>query len=181
VAEELLEAAGDWKGTDWKGRLEKDLSRERLERDILKKELLNMKAGNREGGDPDSALTFASRYGHVEVAKLLLSNGFDVDDELNPKGFYTSLHRACANGHVEVAQLLLRHFSNRGLGKYLNQKTPSKGNDGEPKGNDGAPSKGKDGTPSKGNDGAPSKGNDGAMTSLMWAAKNGYTHMVNFF
>ncbi len=157
-----------------------------------------MQAGNREGGDPDSALTFASRYGHVEVAQLLLNNGFDVDYELNPEGFYTSLHRACANGHVEVAQLLLRHFSDRGLGKYLNQKTPSKGNDGAPskgndgepskgndgapsKGNDGAPSKGKDGTPSKGNDGAPSKGNDGAMTSLMWAAKNGYTHMVNFF
>jgi ankyrin repeat protein len=156
VAEVLLEAAGDWKGTDWKG--SERFSRERLERDILRKELLNMKASNRDGGDPDSALTFASRYGHVEVAQLLLNNGFDVDYELNPEGFYTSLHRACANGHVEVAQLLLRHFSDRGLGKYLNQKTPSKGNDG-----------------------APSKGNDGAMTSLMWAAKNGYTHMVNFF
>ena len=108
-------------------------------------ELLNKKAGNREKGDPDSALTFASRYGHVEVAKLLLSNGFDVDYELNREGFYTSLHRACANGHVEVAQLLLSHFSKLGkLGKYLNQKTH----------------------------------NDGAMTSLMLAAKNGYTHMV---
>ena len=91
-------------------------------------ELLNKKAGNRDGGDPDSALTFASRYGHVEVAKLLLSNGFDVDYELNREGFYTSLHRACANGHVEVAQLLLRHFSDLGkLGKYLNQKTHKDG------------------------------------------------------
>ena len=64
----------------------------------------------------------------MEVAKLLLSNGFDVDYELNREGFYTSLHRACANGHVEVAQLLLRHFSDLGkLGKYLNQKTHKDG------------------------------------------------------
>ena len=81
----------------------------------------------------------------MEVAQLLLNANIGVDYELNPNGFYTSLHRACANGHVEVAQLLLSHFSKLGkLGKYLNQKTH----------------------------------NDGAMTSLMLAAKNGYTHMV---
>jgi ankyrin repeat protein len=128
VAEELLKAAGNWKGTGADRRME----------------LLNMKADNRKG-DPDSALTFASRYGHVEVAQLLLNANIGVDYELNPNGSYTSLHRACANGHVEVAQLLLSHFSKLGkLGKYLNQKTH----------------------------------NDGAMTSLMLAAKNGYTHIV---
>ncbi len=114
-----------------------------------------MKAGNREKGDPDSALTFASRYGHVEVAQLLLNANIGVDYELNQKGFYTSLHRACANGHVEVAQLLLSHFTDLGkLPEYLNQKTQSKENDGA------------------------MKGIEGAMTSLMLAAKNGYTHMV---
>ena len=127
MAEVLLEAAGD-----------------------RKMKLLNMRADNREGGDPDSALTFASRYGHVEVAKLLLSQNIDVEYELQPGGFYTSLHRACANGHVEVAQLLLRHFSTLGkLPEYLNQKTSPKDKDGEH-----------------------------PMTSLMCAAKNGYTHMV---
>ena len=98
-----------------------------------------MKAGNREKGDPDSALTFASRYGHVEVAQLLLNANIGVDYELNQKGFYTSLHRACANGHVEVAQLLLSHFTDLGkLPEYLNQKTQSKENDGAMKGIEGA-------------------------------------------
>ena len=126
MAEVLLKAAGD-----------------------CKMKLLNMKADNRQGS-PDSALTFASRYGHVEVAKLLLDHNFDVEYELQPGGFYTSLHRACATGHVEVAQLLLRHFSTLGkLPEYLNQQTPPQDKNGEH-----------------------------PLTSLMYAAKNGYTHMV---
>ena len=55
-----------------------------------------------------SSLYVASFNGHVEVIKLLLSYGADINDKRSDNGI-SSLFVASENGHVEVVKLLLSH------------------------------------------------------------------------
>ena len=47
----------------------------------------------------------ACQNGHVDIAKLLLEEGAQVD--LQKKSGWSALMSACQNGHIDVAQLLL--------------------------------------------------------------------------
>lgn len=63
-----------------------------------------------EGGQPaleDTALILAARGGNLQIAKLLLREGADV----NARGVagYTSLIEAVRSGRVEMAKFLLEH------------------------------------------------------------------------
>ena len=68
-----------------------------------------------DGVDPDfvadatadgyTALLAACNYGHVEVARLLLDHGADVDGCLGDG--WSALMAACCHGSREVASLLL--------------------------------------------------------------------------
>ena len=53
----------------------------------------------------NTALIWASRNGHIEVAQLLIEEGADVNAQDNVGG--TALMRASYLGHQEVAQLLI--------------------------------------------------------------------------
>jgi len=53
------------------------------------------------------ALHLAARYGHVDVAKLLIQNEADVNAVC--KADMTSLHLATRYGHVDVAKLLIQN------------------------------------------------------------------------
>ena len=62
---------------------------------------------NARCGRHGSPLNAASRFGHLDVARLLLDHGADV----NPrnKAGHIPLQSACDGGHLEVMQLLLEH------------------------------------------------------------------------
>jgi ankyrin repeat domain-containing protein 50 len=66
------------------------------------------------------ALHYAARWGHKELADILL----DVHAEIGPKNKYlsTPLEQAAGNGHEEVLELLLRRGAN------VNEKTGKSGN-----------------------------------------------------
>ncbi len=49
----------------------------------------------------------ASKYGHTEVAELLLDHGARVD--VQDSNRYSALVHASSKGHTEVAKLLLDH------------------------------------------------------------------------
>ena len=49
----------------------------------------------------------ASETGHIDVVRLLLENGADVDSHHN--GGWTALMPASQNGHLEVVHLLLQN------------------------------------------------------------------------
>ena len=51
--------------------------------------------------DGATALHIVCSYGHIDVAKILLSNGVDVDAVVGFGGA-TGLHVACHNGHVDL-------------------------------------------------------------------------------
>jgi hypothetical protein len=55
----------------------------------------------------DSPLHYATMIGHVEIARLLLQNGAD----LNVKSNYgtTPLHRAATRGHIDILHLLVEN------------------------------------------------------------------------
>jgi ankyrin repeat protein len=57
------------------------------------------------GENSDTPLMLAARYGHVEVVRVLLEGGADVQWASN--NMYTALHRAAWKGHLEVCRLLL--------------------------------------------------------------------------
>ena len=57
-----------------------------------------------------TSLHYASMYGHLEVANLLLLNGANVNCEDNTK--MTPLYYASANGHFEMVELLLNYNAN---------------------------------------------------------------------
>ena len=56
-------------------------------------------------GCGSTALGHAAKYGHNEIAELLIENGADVSAK-SLKGL-TPLHYAAANGHKEIAELLI--------------------------------------------------------------------------
>lgn len=55
-----------------------------------------------------SLLHFAARFNCAKLAKVLIENGFDVNEER----FITSLHQAAQSGSLEVAKLLLENGAN---------------------------------------------------------------------
>jgi len=63
-----------------------------------------------------SALTLASEWGHLEVAKVLIDRGAKVD-HVDGLG-YTPLMYTASFGHLEIAKLFLRHSAD------VNLKTP---------------------------------------------------------
>ena len=54
-----------------------------------------------------TAIHVAAAHGHVDVAKILLSCGADIEAETASKG-RRPLHLAARNGHVSMAKLLIR-------------------------------------------------------------------------
>ncbi|KAK7090121.1 hypothetical protein V1264_009963 [Littorina saxatilis] len=55
-----------------------------------------------------TALHYAARSGHLQVCRLLLSHGSDVNSVTNT-GQATPLHRAAYMGHHDLVKLLLQH------------------------------------------------------------------------
>ncbi|WP_353288553.1 ankyrin repeat domain-containing protein [Wolbachia endosymbiont (group A) of Pogonocherus hispidulus] len=53
-------------------------------------------------------LQFAAKFNCAKLAKVLIENGFDVNEEC----FITSLHQAAQSGSLEVAKLLLENGAN---------------------------------------------------------------------
>lgn len=60
-----------------------------------------------EDGSGYTALHYASRNGHLEMCRELLSHGAEVNAKTR-SGQATSLHRAATQGHVRVVELLLK-------------------------------------------------------------------------
>jgi ankyrin repeat protein len=55
----------------------------------------------------DTLLIEAAANGHVDVVKLLIENGADVN--LKGEAWYGPLHAAAARGHIEVVKILLEN------------------------------------------------------------------------
>ena len=55
----------------------------------------------------DTLLIEAADNGHVDMVKLLIENGADVN--LKGEAWYGPLHAAAANGHIEVVKILLEN------------------------------------------------------------------------
>ena len=52
-------------------------------------------------------LYMACKFGHLEVARLLVENGADINRAMD--GGYTYLFTACSKGHLDVARLLVEN------------------------------------------------------------------------
>ena len=74
-------------------------------------------------GEEGAPLHYATRNGHVDVVRLLLSNGADVNAGTNKKFENTALHEACRRGKVGVVQALLAKGADPEA-KDVNGKTP---------------------------------------------------------
>ena len=55
----------------------------------------------------ETPLCGASRWGHTEVARVLLGHGADM--EIRDRDDWSPLERASANGHLEIVRVLLEH------------------------------------------------------------------------
>ena len=55
----------------------------------------------------ETPLAVASRFGHVEAARILLERG--ADTKIRDKYDWSPLERASENGHVDVVRILLEH------------------------------------------------------------------------
>ena len=68
---------------------------------------------NTEKIGSQSAILVAARKGHIDIVKLLLENGADVNakssDSLTWFSGWTPLISACENGHFETAKLLIEN------------------------------------------------------------------------
>jgi ankyrin repeat protein len=63
-------------------------------------------SNGRGGFTGHSPLHYASRAGHIEIVKLLLSNNADPNRQTTAGGA-TALHRAAFSGHLQIVKLLL--------------------------------------------------------------------------
>lgn len=68
---------------------------------------LGVNANSRDYFTRDTPLIEAAYNGHVEIVKLLIDRGADVN--LKGEAWYGPLHAAALGGHVEVVKLLLQH------------------------------------------------------------------------
>ena len=66
---------------------------------------IETKNGDMMGTTP---LMVASWEGHIEIVKLLIENGADVNAS-RPYGDITALNEASQNGHTEIVKLLIKH------------------------------------------------------------------------
>jgi ankyrin repeat protein len=66
----------------------------------------------------ETPLCVASRWGHAEVARVLLENGADM--EIRDGDYWRPLERAVENGHVEVVQVFLEHGADVNAGGVTN-------------------------------------------------------------
>ncbi len=66
-------------------------------------------------------LFLACQYNHLEIVKLLLDNGAEIEAKIWDRK--TSLHLACEFGHLEIVKLLLDRGANIEA-KNLNGETP---------------------------------------------------------
>ena len=62
---------------------------------------------NKDDNDGNTPLLWASTDGHLQMAKLLITNGAEVDKASNHGE--TPLMLASLNGHLEVVNLLIEH------------------------------------------------------------------------
>ena len=69
--------------------------------------LLPMSDIEAEDKDGDTALIYAAEFNRLEIAKLLIAHGADV----NKKNHYqrTALHKAADQGHLKMVQFLVEH------------------------------------------------------------------------
>ena len=76
-------------------------------------DLLHVLLDRRIGVHPnlDSSLVFASYYGHLNVARLLLQNGAAIDAiiSLDSRCTLSALEGACDEGHLAVAEFLIEN------------------------------------------------------------------------
>lgn len=61
--------------------------------------------------DGYTALHLAAQEGHIEVVKLLVEKGADIDLESTERGRY-AFYSACLQGHYDVANYLLPRVKN---------------------------------------------------------------------
>ena len=68
-----------------------------------------------------SALHLASKYGHVDVVKLLLNHGAVIKTS---RCSISSLQTACENGHIEVVKELLKNGANLNKEEHVDPDPP---------------------------------------------------------
>jgi hypothetical protein len=77
--------------------------------------------------DRHRALALATQFGHLEIVRLLIDYGEDLN-RYNPVGFHshsTPLHQAALAGHMEVVQFLVERGARLDLKDTLFQGTPA--------------------------------------------------------
>lgn len=57
-----------------------------------------------------TSLYYVSKYGHLEVAQLLIERGVNVNS--HARNGSTALHNASGNGHLDIAKLLIDLVAN---------------------------------------------------------------------
>ena len=65
-----------------------------------------------------TALHYATRYNRIDVVKLLLHEGADVNKQNDYKN--TPLHLAARDNYTEVARLLIQNGADVNIRNYLN-------------------------------------------------------------
>lgn len=76
----------------------------------------------RPNGPGEATLAFVAGAGRIEVMKVLLEHGADVNGE--PENWTTPLAAACRNGRLEVVELLIEHGADVEVGERMGQLRP---------------------------------------------------------
>ena len=90
--------------------------------------LLDQGVSANSTGGGIAPIYIAAREGHVEIIRLLLDKGVDVNKKVSAIGCingYTPLHFAVASGHIEAVRLLLQRGADPGIRSdgYENMRT----------------------------------------------------------